>query len=261
MPPYTPVTSLRPLTATTPWLVEWQGAVGSHVVRRQSHWTTNTSLHLPSPGSSESGEESPEDLLRICVVGSGTRFISGISYYTYYLSRRAPGDVQRLGGAHAAAFAAALLPQGEGGSGHHITRHRDLEHRPHLRWCRLVRHPEPLSGGPISTATAARSGRVSVVDGDRAALVPLSPPGRTTRRSECGRGIPRGSGFRRDRCAARRAHRPPWVAPSHPIGRPLRRPLGMGQGPSRRKVLTRSCPGHGHPAWAISRSTSTVNHR
>ena len=41
---------------------------------------------LPSPGSSEAGEESPEDLLRICVVGSGTRFISGISYYTYYLS-------------------------------------------------------------------------------------------------------------------------------------------------------------------------------
>ena len=41
---------------------------------------------LPSPGSSEAGEESPEDLVRICVVGSGTRFISGISYYTYYLS-------------------------------------------------------------------------------------------------------------------------------------------------------------------------------
>ena len=41
---------------------------------------------LPSPGSSEAGQESPDDMLRICVVGSGTRFISGISYYTYYLS-------------------------------------------------------------------------------------------------------------------------------------------------------------------------------
>ena len=41
---------------------------------------------VSSPGSSEARGESPEDLLRICVVGSGTRFISGISYYTYYLS-------------------------------------------------------------------------------------------------------------------------------------------------------------------------------
>jgi glycosyltransferase involved in cell wall biosynthesis len=39
-----------------------------------------------SSGNAESGEESPDDMLRICVVGSGTRFISGISYYTYYLA-------------------------------------------------------------------------------------------------------------------------------------------------------------------------------
>jgi glycosyltransferase involved in cell wall biosynthesis len=37
----------------------------------------------PTPGAVTSGEEAG---LRICVVGSGTRFISGISYYTYYLS-------------------------------------------------------------------------------------------------------------------------------------------------------------------------------
>jgi glycosyltransferase involved in cell wall biosynthesis len=37
-------------------------------------------------GTAETGEQSREDTLRICVVGSGTRFISGISYYTYYLS-------------------------------------------------------------------------------------------------------------------------------------------------------------------------------
>jgi glycosyltransferase involved in cell wall biosynthesis len=49
--------------------------------------------YVPSDASSdsaESGEESREqpreDMLRICVVGSGTRFISGISYYTYYLA-------------------------------------------------------------------------------------------------------------------------------------------------------------------------------
>jgi glycosyltransferase involved in cell wall biosynthesis len=41
---------------------------------------------LASQGIAEAREESPEDVLRICVVGSGTRFISGISYYTYYLS-------------------------------------------------------------------------------------------------------------------------------------------------------------------------------
>jgi glycosyltransferase involved in cell wall biosynthesis len=41
---------------------------------------------VSSPGSAESGEEPRDDMLRICVVGSGTRFISGISYYTYYLA-------------------------------------------------------------------------------------------------------------------------------------------------------------------------------
>jgi glycosyltransferase involved in cell wall biosynthesis len=34
----------------------------------------------------EAAEESSEAVLRVCVVGSGTRFVSGISYYTYYLS-------------------------------------------------------------------------------------------------------------------------------------------------------------------------------
>jgi glycosyltransferase involved in cell wall biosynthesis len=42
--------------------------------------------YVRSLSSSEAAEESTEDALRICVVGSGTRFISGISYYTYYLS-------------------------------------------------------------------------------------------------------------------------------------------------------------------------------
>ena len=166
------------------------------------------------------------------------------------LVRRTSGDVQRLGSAHAAAFAATLLPREKAGRGTH-NRHRDLEHRPHLRRRRLVCHTQPISGGAISTATAARGGRLPVVDGDRAALVPLSPPGGPARRSECGRGVPRGSGFRRDPRASRGAHRPPWVALSHTVGRPLRRPLGMGQGPSRRKVLTRSCPGHGHSAWPV----------
>jgi len=42
----------------------------------------------PSPPSQEdvSKDGAPDPKLRICVVGSGTRFISGISYYTYYLA-------------------------------------------------------------------------------------------------------------------------------------------------------------------------------
>jgi glycosyltransferase involved in cell wall biosynthesis len=43
--------------------------------------------YVPAPsGRAQSGEKSPGETLRICVVGSGTRFISGISYYTYYLA-------------------------------------------------------------------------------------------------------------------------------------------------------------------------------
>jgi glycosyltransferase involved in cell wall biosynthesis len=41
---------------------------------------------IAAPDGAATGEEYVEDVLRICVVGSGTRFISGISYYTYYLS-------------------------------------------------------------------------------------------------------------------------------------------------------------------------------
>jgi glycosyltransferase involved in cell wall biosynthesis len=41
---------------------------------------------IDAPDGAGSDEERSEDALRICVVGSGTRFISGISYYTYYLS-------------------------------------------------------------------------------------------------------------------------------------------------------------------------------
>ncbi|MGH2865253.1 MAG: glycosyltransferase family 4 protein [Solirubrobacteraceae bacterium] len=37
------------------------------------------------PSSSCAGE--PTDRLKVCVVGSGTRFVSGISYYTYFLAR------------------------------------------------------------------------------------------------------------------------------------------------------------------------------
>jgi glycosyltransferase involved in cell wall biosynthesis len=33
------------------------------------------------------GPEQPTDRLKVCVVGSGSRFVSGISYYTYFLSR------------------------------------------------------------------------------------------------------------------------------------------------------------------------------
>src|SRR6202161_1433060 len=41
---------------------------------------------IEPPDGAGSDDERSEGVLRICVVGSGTRFISGISYYTYYLS-------------------------------------------------------------------------------------------------------------------------------------------------------------------------------
>ena len=39
-----------------------------------------------SSGAVNPAEQAPDANLRVCVVGSGTRFVSGISYYTYYLS-------------------------------------------------------------------------------------------------------------------------------------------------------------------------------
>src|SRR5215469_1721108 len=32
------------------------------------------------------GSDDPRSGLKVCVVGSGTRFVSGISYYTYFLA-------------------------------------------------------------------------------------------------------------------------------------------------------------------------------
>lgn len=44
-------------------------------------------LDRSEPSSSSSGAEQPPGRLKVCVVGSGSRFVSGISYYTYFLTR------------------------------------------------------------------------------------------------------------------------------------------------------------------------------
>ena len=39
-----------------------------------------------SSGMAAAGTDEPRSALKVCVVGSGTRFVSGISYYTYFLA-------------------------------------------------------------------------------------------------------------------------------------------------------------------------------
>ena len=83
MPPYTRVTEAASggsWDREKPW--GWRVTMSFGAISLDDDYDSS----LASPDGAEVGGEPAEDMLRICVVGSGTRFISGISYYTYYLS-------------------------------------------------------------------------------------------------------------------------------------------------------------------------------
>ena len=53
-------------------------------------WTEHSPKHIAdgpevSSSTAAAGTDEPRSELKVCVVGSGTKFVSGISYYTYFL--------------------------------------------------------------------------------------------------------------------------------------------------------------------------------
>ena len=132
MPPYTPVTSLQPAEGRRDF-GSWNGkgtsvAMSYGAVSLDDEYVSSLRL----TGQLGGGSKSPR---RTCCAyaswAPGTRFISGISYYTYYLSDALQETFNVSVVLMRRLLAATLLPREKAGRGAH-NRHRDLEHRSHL---------------------------------------------------------------------------------------------------------------------------------